>query len=91
MMYKEGQMVINPKTGGIATIIKIEEDNFGWDEFNVSTLIYTLEGRRHGHLIRIDEGKLNEFLETGRLQWFESELEPKKYNLQFKFVNDNYF
>lgn len=103
MKYKEGDMFINTKTGGVATIIKVEVDNFfqGWQEFNTDidyshvhctfegSLIYyyTLRGNRLGYEVRIDEDKLNEHIEVGRLEWFKDELQPKKYKLKFNFVD----
>lgn len=96
MKYKEGDMFINTKTGGVATIIKVEVDNFfqgnsidldGWQEFNSYIYYYTLRGNRLGNEVRIDEDKLNEHIEVGRLEWFKDELQPKKYKLKFNFVD----
>jgi len=84
MMYKEGDMFINPKTGGVATIIKVEVDNF---LVLPSIYYYTLRGNRLGYEVRMDEDKLNEHIEVGRLEWFKDELQPKKYKLKFNFVD----
>ncbi len=80
-------MFINTKTGGVATIIKVEVDNFfqGLTEFNSYIYYYTLRGNRLGYEVRIDEDKLNEHIEVGRLEWFKDELQPKKYKLKFNF------
>ena len=82
-------MFINTKTGGVATIIKVEVDNFfqGWQEFNSLIYYYTLRGNRLGYEVRIDEDKLSEHIEVGRLEWFKDELQPKKYKLKFHFVD----
>ena len=84
MMYKEGDMFINTKTGGVATIIKVEVDNF---LVLPSIYYYTLRGNRLGYEVRMDEDKLNEHIEVGRLEWFKDELQPKKYKLKFNFVD----
>ena len=81
---KEGDMFINPKTGGVATIIKVEVDNF----LVLPSIYYqTLRGNRLGYVVRMDEDKLNEHIEVGRLEWFKDELQPKKYKLKFNFVD----
>lgn len=95
-MYKEGDMFINPKTGGVATIIKVEVEEVklktlsffqGWQEFNSLIYYYTLRGNRLGYVVRMDEDKLNEYIKEGRLEWFKDELQPKKYKLKFNFVD----
>lgn len=88
-MYKEGDMFINTKTGGVATIIKVEIEILLHltQEFNSLIYYYTLRGNRLGYEVRIDEDKLSEHIKEGRLEWFKDELQPKKYKLKFNFVD----
>lgn len=88
-MFNVGDKVINRKTGGTATITRIDlnVETHVFRQYKVFRTYYTLKGNQHGREIKLDEDKFHEFFKRGQLELFTDELKPKRHNLTFSFIN----